>query len=131
MILNICISCISRVSLQIECFLLIYYLNGFKFRINRHLLFRFLLNRFHVCFNLFVLLFLVTPMPCSGCSALHSQFQIFLFMKDWTLLFSRNLLYTFAFCRSFLMNEFGRINEFLQIFSVMSRNKLLLLPKKS
>ena len=50
-------------SLPIECFPLTYDLNGFKSRINRHLLSficRFFLNKFSVCFNLFVLLFLVT-----------------------------------------------------------------------
>ena len=46
--------------LPIECFPLTYDLNGFKSRINKHL-FSFFLNRFPVCFNLFVLLFLVTP----------------------------------------------------------------------
>ena len=40
-------------SLPIECFPLTYDLSGFKSRINRY--------RFPVCFNLFVLLFLVTP----------------------------------------------------------------------
>ena len=45
-------------SLPIECFPLTYDLSGFKSRINRHLLTRFFLNRFPVCFNLFVLLFL-------------------------------------------------------------------------
>ena len=39
--------------LPIECFPLTYDLNGFKCR--------FFLNRFPVCLNLFVLLFLVTP----------------------------------------------------------------------
>ena len=58
-------------SLLTECFLLNYDLFGFKSRINRHLLTvcRFFLKRSHVCFNLFVLLFLVTPclvaaVPC-------------------------------------------------------------------
>ena len=58
-------------SLPIECFPLTYDLNGFKFRISRHLFnYRFFLNRFPVCLNLFVLLF-CTSMPCSGCSTLH------------------------------------------------------------
>ena len=50
-------------SLPIECFPLTCDLSAFKSRINRYLLFnsRFFLNRFPVCFNLFVLLFLVTP----------------------------------------------------------------------
>ena len=49
-------------SLPIECFPLTYDLSGLKSRINRYLLtVRSLLNRFPVCFNLFVLLFLVTP----------------------------------------------------------------------
>ena len=49
-------------SLSIECFPLTYDLSGFKSRISR-LSFncRFFLNRFSVCFNLFVLPFLVTP----------------------------------------------------------------------
>ena len=46
------------ISLPIECFPLTYDLNGVESRINRHLLT--VLNRFPVCFNLFVLLFLVT-----------------------------------------------------------------------
>ena len=45
--------------LPIECFHVTYDLNGFKSRINRHS--RFFLNQFPLCFNLFVLLFLVTP----------------------------------------------------------------------
>ena len=45
-------------SLPIECFRLIYDLNGFKSKINRHC--RFFLKRFPICFNLFMLLFLVT-----------------------------------------------------------------------
>ena len=45
-------------SVPIECFPLNYNLNGFKSRIKRHLL---TVGSFHVCFNLFVLLFLVTP----------------------------------------------------------------------
>ena len=40
-----------------------YDLNGFKSTINIHLICRFFLNRFSVCFNLFVFLFLVTPFP--------------------------------------------------------------------
>ena len=49
-------------SLPIRCFSLTYNLNGFKSRINRHLInCRFLLKKFPVCFNLFVLFFLVTP----------------------------------------------------------------------
>ena len=49
-------------SLPIECFPLTYDLSGFKSRINRNLInCRFFLNRFPVCFNLFMLLFLVTP----------------------------------------------------------------------
>ena len=43
-------------SLPIECFPVTYNLNGLKSRINR-----FFLKRFPVSFNLFVLLFLVTP----------------------------------------------------------------------
>ena len=55
-------------SLPIECFPLTYDLSGFKSRINRYLLTvpRFFLNKFPVCFNLFVLPFLVTP-----CLELH------------------------------------------------------------
>ena len=49
-------------SLPIECFPLTYDLSGFKSRIKRYLFnCRFFLNRFPVCFNLFVLPFLVTP----------------------------------------------------------------------
>ena len=49
-------------SLPIECFPLTYNLNSFKSRIKRHLMnCIFFLKRFPVCFNLFVLLFLVTP----------------------------------------------------------------------
>ena len=47
-------------SLPIECFPLTYDLSVFKFRINRHLLTVFFLNRFPACFNLFLLPFLVT-----------------------------------------------------------------------
>ena len=51
-------------SVPIECFPLTYDLNGFKSRINRHLLtvdtYK-KLTRFPVCRNFFVLLFLVTP----------------------------------------------------------------------
>ena len=43
-------------SLHIECFPLTYDLSGFKPRINRHLL-----TLCSVCFNLFVLLFFLTP----------------------------------------------------------------------
>ena len=51
-----------RISLPIECFPLTYDLSGCKSKINRHLFnCRFFLNRFPVCFNLFVLFFLVTP----------------------------------------------------------------------
>ena len=56
--------CTARLwnSLPIECFLLTYNLNGFKSRISRHLLnCRFFQKRFPVFFNLFVILFLVTP----------------------------------------------------------------------
>ena len=50
-----------RNSFSIKCFPLIYNLSGFKSRINTHLYLMFFLNRFPVCFNLFTLLFLVTP----------------------------------------------------------------------
>ena len=59
-------------SLPIECFPLTYDLSGFKSGINRSFDCRFFLNRFPVSFNLFVLLFLITPclevavMPCMG-----------------------------------------------------------------
>ena len=55
--------CSSRLSnsLPIEYFPLTYDLNGAKFRINTLFTCRLFLNRFPVCFNLFVLLFLVTP----------------------------------------------------------------------
>ena len=45
-------------SLPLECFPLTYDLSGFKSRINRYC--RFFVNRFSVCFNIFVLTFLVT-----------------------------------------------------------------------
>ena len=49
-------------SLPIECFPLTYDLNGFKSRINKNpIKCRFFLKRFCVCFNLFVLLLIVTP----------------------------------------------------------------------
>ena len=49
-------------SLPIECSPLTYHLNDFRSRINKHfLIVGFFLNNFPVCFNLFVLLFLVTP----------------------------------------------------------------------
>ena len=62
-------------SLYIEYFHLTYDLSGFKSRI-KQIPFncRFFLNRFPVCFNLFVLLFLVTPclvVVVQPCSALH------------------------------------------------------------
>ena len=47
-------------SLPIKYFRLTYDRSGFKFRVNRHLTGRFSLNRFRVCFNLFVLHFLVS-----------------------------------------------------------------------
>ena len=47
---------------EILCFPLTYDLKGFTCRINRHLLtVCFFLKKLPVCFNLFVLLFLVTP----------------------------------------------------------------------
>ena len=59
-------------SLPIKCFPLIYDLSDCKPKINRHLLtVRVFLTRFYVCFNTFVLLFLVNSMPRSGWSALH------------------------------------------------------------
>ena len=66
--------CTARLwnSLPIECFPLTYDLNGFKSRINKNpIKCRFFLKRFCVCFNLFVLLLIVTPCLRSGCSALH------------------------------------------------------------
>ena len=56
--------CMARLwnSLPIGCFPLAYDLNDFKSRINRQLLtVGSVLNRFSVCFNFFMLLFLVTP----------------------------------------------------------------------
>ena len=82
-------------SLPIECFPLTYDLNGYKSRINRHIICRFFLKRFPVCFIylfihlfIFVLLFLVTlclvvaDQPCMEWipikknykSGLHCQF---------------------------------------------------------
>ena len=51
--------CTARLwnSLPTECFPLTYDLIGFKSRI----ILRFFINRFYVCFNLFVVPFLVTP----------------------------------------------------------------------
>ena len=57
--------------LPIECFPLTYDLSGFKSRINGHLLTRFVLNSFAVCFNLFVLLFFVPSCLGMAVSALH------------------------------------------------------------
>ena len=49
-------------SLPIECFPLTYDISGFKSKINRHLFnCRLFLNRFSVCWNLLVRLFLVAP----------------------------------------------------------------------
>ena len=48
--------------MPVECFPLPYDLSGFKSRIDGHL-FRFFINRFPACFNLFVLIFLLTPCP--------------------------------------------------------------------
>ena len=61
--------CTARLwnSLPIECFPLTYDLSGFK-SIQTSFNCRFFLNRFPVCSNLFVLLFLVTPCLGSGCS---------------------------------------------------------------
>ena len=69
--------CIARLwnSLPVECFPLTYHQKGFKSRINRQapINCRFFVRRFPVCFNLFVLLFLVTPclvvavQPCMEC----------------------------------------------------------------
>ena len=50
-----------RNSLPLECFPLAYNLNGFRSRFNRPINWRFFVKRFPVCFNLFVLLFLLTP----------------------------------------------------------------------
>ena len=47
-------------SLPIECFPLIYDSNGFKYIINTNFNCSFFLNKFHVCFNFFVFLFLIT-----------------------------------------------------------------------
>ena len=49
----------GMVCLQNAFFFLTYNLNGLKYRINRHLLI--FLTRFPVCFNIFVVLFLLTP----------------------------------------------------------------------
>ena len=56
--------------MPVECFPLPYDLSGFKSKIDGHL-FRFFINRFPAGFNLFVLIFLLTPclvvslQPCS------------------------------------------------------------------
>ena len=52
---------VNTVFLPIECFPLTYNLKSSKSRINTLINCRFLLKRFHVYFNLFVLLYLVTP----------------------------------------------------------------------
>ena len=76
--------CTARLwnSLPIECFPLIYDLNGFKSRINRHLF----LRRFPACFNIFVLLFSVVP--CLFFAWSESQFKkknsISVFINSWT-----------------------------------------------
>ena len=65
-------------SLSIECFPLTYDLNAFKSRINRHQTpfnCRFFLNRFLVCFNLFVFLFLVSTCPVERGHFLHSIYE--------------------------------------------------------
>ena len=69
---NSFIPCTARLwnSLLLEGSSLTNDLNDFKSRINRHLLTVGSLKKFSVCFNLFVLLFLVTPclvvavLPC-------------------------------------------------------------------
>ena len=48
-------------SLPIKCFPLTYDLNGFKPRISRHLYWRFFLNRFPVCLNIFCVSFSCKP----------------------------------------------------------------------
>ena len=48
-------------SLPLECIPLTYDFSGFKSRINRQFNWTFFLNRFPICYNLVVLLFLVTP----------------------------------------------------------------------
>ena len=65
-------------ALPMKCFPLTYGLNSFKSRINRHLLtVGFILKRFSVCFNHFVLLFFFcNSIPCSGCSACIERMSI-------------------------------------------------------
>ena len=61
-----------------ECFPLTYDLNAFKSRINRHQTpfnCRFFLNRFLVCFNLFVFLFLVSTWPVERGHFLQSIYE--------------------------------------------------------
>ena len=53
-------------SLPVGCFPLTYDLSSFKSRINISFNYRFFLNRFLVCLNLFVLPFLVTPCFVAG-----------------------------------------------------------------
>ena len=63
--------CLCPQFLPIECFPLIYYLNGFKFRFNRHLL---SVGSFHtgfLCALIFFVPFSCNSIPHSGCSALH------------------------------------------------------------
>ena len=59
-------------SLLIECFPLIYDLNGFKSRINRHLFYlQVLLKQISCMLSSLCISFSCNYMPRSGCSALH------------------------------------------------------------
>ena len=58
-------------SLPIECFPLTYDLNGFKSRINRHLLTVGSFKRDFMYALIFLCFFSCNSMPCSNCSALH------------------------------------------------------------
>ena len=74
-------------SLSVEYFYLTYHLNGIS-KIDRFsFTCRFCLNSFHVCFNLFLFLFLVTLMSCSDCWTLHgvnaNQKYFSIMIRDW------------------------------------------------
>ena len=62
-------------SLPIECFTLTHNLSGFKYRINTTFHCRFFLNKFPVCFNLFVL-FLASPYLLVAAWSEWSEFSL-------------------------------------------------------
>ena len=72
-----------------ECFLLTYILNGFKSRINRHLLIAGSLQRDFLRALIFRASVSCNSMPCSGCSALHGVNPNFkkTMVKKYTMVF--------------------------------------------